>query len=295
MDYAVETKKQGTLTVLEKSRELFALLCKVVADDNLIPRYFKHSIGDPLTDHAREIAEQLAVANSIDLFDKEVQKERKMCQLSALRSIVRLLSALRVMYSVCQFGSEKMQILLTKTIEVQRLLKKWVDSDANRLGAALNIIKKDPIETNLFDKGITAKDLFNDAPKADFDALFQNAAANPIPTKHHETKQVVYVRAPDPVQPPPKVEEPELTREERIAKLLAGRQKFNIHSDGGDAPILGGKRSTSSKPVTQEEIAPTVEVAIGKTAADLGKPPSPIAPAEHEEAPPDTSPKEKVK
>ena len=239
MDFAVETKKQGTLTVLEKSRELFALIVKVAADDNLIPKYFKDSLGIPLVTHARNIYENLAVANSIDLFDKELGNKRRDFQILALYDVSKLLATLRIVYTLVQLSADKMQVLLTKTIEVKRLCAKWMESDKNRLGASLQIIAKDPIETNLFDKGITAKDLFNDTPRIDFDALYKAASSSPAPEKHFETGQTLYIPPPPTTTSIYRPESPPDTRsrEQRISDVLASRLNLSQRPEVPDAPI----------------------------------------------------------
>lgn len=114
----------ATLTVLEKSRELHILLSKVTADDNLLQKAFRFTIGEAVTDHSQDIYESLAVANSLDLYDKELTEERLKYQTQARRAVTKLLAALRVMYTISQMSSDKMKILIDKTIEVERLLER---------------------------------------------------------------------------------------------------------------------------------------------------------------------------
>jgi hypothetical protein len=265
MDFATEVKKQSTLTVLDKSRELFALIAKVEADDNLIPKYFKESLGIPIVTHARDIYENLAVANSIDLFDKDMYETRRKYQLQALYCVAKLLATLRIVYTLVQLSADKMQVLLTKTIEVKRLAAKWMESDKNRIGASLQIVAKDPIETNLFDKGITARDLFNDTPRVDFDAIYKAASSSPIPERHHETGQTFYIPPPTAPKTVYKNEAaPDTrTREQRIADMLAGRKLLDQRPEVADAPEGETVRVVQAKPLgtadPDNSIGPTIE------------------------------------
>ena len=287
MDFAVEIKKQGTLTVLEKSRELFALITKVVADDNLMPRYYKDTLGVPIVNHTRDVYENCAVANSIDLFDKDLYPERRNFQILAMRSIVKLLATLRILYTLVQLSADKMQVLLTKTIEVRRLINKWMESDKNRVGASLNIVQKDPIETNLFDKGITAKDLFSDAPRVDFDALYKAASCAPAPEKHHETGQPIYVPPP----PTPKsiykneAAPDTRTREQRIADMLAGRKLLDQRPEIPDTPQGAEAGIVSAKPLADPNSDSSFVPNLDGTGDELNASTASLLSAETDETP----------
>ena len=263
--------KKGELTVLEKSRELYALVAKVEADDNLIPRYYKDSLGIPIVTHARDIFENCSVANSINLFDQEAYPERRRHQLQALYSVAKLLATLRIVYTLAQLSADKMQVLLTKAIEVKRLCAKWMESDKNRIGASLQIVAKDPIETNLFDKGITAKDLFSDGPRVDFDAIYKAASNAPVPERHHETGQTFYIPPP----PAPKTTYQNVapadtrTREQRIADMLAGRRSLDERPTVADPPQRQTEGGVQAKPLGTSDPDNSIGPVVEPTATDV--------------------------
>lgn len=171
-------KPPSTLTVLEKSRELHILLSKVVVDENLLNKIFRYSVGKCVTDHSQDIYESLAVANSLDLYDKELTAERLRYQTQARRAVTKLIASLRVLYTISQMPADKMKILLDKTIEVERLLKKWIESDRNRVNSCLSIVKKDEIDTTIFKREVTAHELFAPSPHVDFDLLLKDSRRN---------------------------------------------------------------------------------------------------------------------
>ena len=193
MDTHNNIRPPATLTVLEKSRELHILLSKVTADDNLLQKTFRFTVGKAVTDHSQEIYECLAVANSLDLYDKELTQERLNYQTKAKRSVTKLLAALRVMYTISQMSSDKMKLLLDKTIEVERLLKKWIESDRNRVGASLGIVKKDDIDNSIFNNRITARDVFSPAPHVDFDILLKDSRNNLPPVVGGNKGRIQYI------------------------------------------------------------------------------------------------------
>ena len=173
------------LTVLERSRELHILLNQAVLDENVLPAIFRGTVGKCIIEHTQFIYENIAVANSLDLYDKDLAEERKALQIKCRREIVKLLAALRVMYTVTQLDGEKMHVFLTKAVEVERLLKKWMESDSARQGAALNILKKDKIDTSFFKHKITASEIMGTAPvRVDFDKLIKDVRAQ-APSSYH--------------------------------------------------------------------------------------------------------------
>lgn len=290
-------KPQSTLTVLERSRELHLLLCKVTLDDNLLPKVYRLIIGKPVTDHSQLIYESLAVANTLDLYDKDLTEKRKDYQLIARRELTKLLASLRIMYSISGMDSDKMKVLLDKTIEVERLLKKWMESDRTRIGTALNIVKKDVIDTHVLDKQITTSDLFETKTHVDFEALLKDARVQPPSTfVHHETGKPVFIPPADSL---PKAPVPEpiyvvKSEEERIEDLKKSRFSLDNlgkkpveppkHKDRADLaiptrepvvitvrdkPIIVPDNRIPPEPPREDAgdkpLAPTVEIVVGAT------------------------------
>lgn len=224
------TREKPTLTVLEKSRELHILLSKITLDDNFLAKAFRYSIGKPVTDHSQFIYESLAVANTLDLYDNELFPERKKNQVAALRELTKLLASVRILYSVGNFSSDKMLVLLNQIIEVERLLKKWIESDENRRGMALNVVKKDVIKTDLFTNKITARDLFDTGVHVSFDELIKDARSMPIQEKNEKPIFVPPASSlPKPSAPAPIVVK--MTDEERRADFMKSR--FDLNRVGG--------------------------------------------------------------
>ena len=212
-------KPASTLTVLTRACELRSLITKVVSDEGLLHPSFKDTLGQTLYRRATAIHELCAYANNLDLYDEEFSAIRKECQRQASGYVIKLMADLKVFYNIGNIDSAKMEILVKKCIEVQRLLKRWIESDGNRKNASLNIIKKDAIETHLFDKGITAGDLFGTKPKANFDDLLRQARDNPSNTLniHHETGKPFYIPPAD--NSIPKLEDIPLEKRPKIVKM----------------------------------------------------------------------------
>ena len=194
METLNRTREKPTLTVLEKSRELHIILSKVTLDENFLSKVFRFTIGKPITDHSQFIYETLAVANTLDLYNKELSEDRKKMQIAALRETTKLLASLRIMHSVGNIADDKMLLLLNSVVEVERMIRKWIESDENRLGMTLSVVKKDVVKTDLFTNKITSQDLFAPQVKASFDDLLKDARNMPVPGVNHETGETIVVR-----------------------------------------------------------------------------------------------------
>ena len=238
METNTETNRP-TLTVLEKARELHILLSRVILDENILPKVYRFFIGKPVTDHSQIIYESLTVANTLDLYDKDLTEERKKYQITARRELTKLLAALRIMYSISEMDSEKMRALLDKTIEVERLLKKWMESDRHRVGVALNIVKKDIVDTKVFDREISTRDLFEPKSHVDFDLLIKDVRNQGTTTPiHHATGRPVYIPPAEslntaPVPPPKYVVKSD---EQRVEEVKKSRFDLGNADAGVDTP-----------------------------------------------------------
>lgn len=231
----METKPRPApiLTVLERARELHILLSQVVLDENVLLRIYRDSVGKAVTDHSQLVYESICVANSLDLYDKDLSEERVRLQTLARREITRLLASLRVFYSITQTDSDKMSVLIQKTIEVERLLKKWMESDLARQGASLHILKRDKIDTSFMKHKITCADIMGTAPvRVDFDRLLADAKQN-APAKYHLDPEVPRYIPPADTLPKAPVPEPiikKMSEEDRIKMINEDIHRF-------DAPV----------------------------------------------------------
>ena len=224
------------LTVLERSRELHILLNQAVLDENVLPAIFRGTVGRCIVENTQFIYENIAVANSLDLYDKDLAEERRNLQIKCRREIVKLLAALRVMYTVTQLDGEKMHVFLTKAVEVERLLKKWMESDSARQGAALNILKKDKVDTSFFKHKITASEIMGTAPvRVDFDRLIKDVRAQAPSSYHLDADKPRYIPPADsfPKALTPEVKYVTMTDKEREDafrndKFLFGEKKEDL-------------------------------------------------------------------
>ena len=243
------------LTVLERSRELHILLTQAVLDENVLSRIYRDSVGRWITEHTKVIYENIAVANSLDLYDKDLAEERKNLQIAARREITKLLAMLRVFYTITQMDSEKMHVFLMKAIEVERLLKKWVESDAARQGASLHILKKDKIDTSFFKHQITAAEIMGTAPvRVDFDTLIKDVKAQAPSTYHLDSDKTRYIPPADSL---PKAQTPEtryvtMTDAERAAALK--NDTFLFGSDQKEVPIPPSRPGYVDKAVPAKDV-----------------------------------------
>jgi len=236
METTRDQRTPPTLTVLERSRELHILMQQATLDENVLSRVYRDTLGKCITDHTQYIYENIAVANSLDLYDKDLAEERKRLQTLCRRELVKLLAALRVLYTVTQMDSEKMSVFLTKSIEVERLLKKWMESDAARQGASLHILRKDKVDTSFFKHKITAAEIMGTAPvRVDFDSLIKDVRAQAPASYHLDPDKPRYIPPADslPKAPQEEVRYVKMSEEEREAalkndKFLFGQPKQEL-------------------------------------------------------------------
>ena len=254
------------LTVLERSRELHILLNQAVLDENVLPAIFRGTVGRCIVEHTQFIYENIAVANSLDLYDKDLAEERRSLQIKCRREIVKLLAALRVMYTVTQLDGEKMHVFLTKAVEVERLLKKWMESDSARQGAALNILKKDKVDTSFFKHKITASEIMGTAPvRVDFDRLIKDVRAQAPSSYHLDADKPRYIPPADslPKALTPEVKYVSMTDKEREDafrndKFLFGEKKEDLPPPR--RPTLADK-AVSAKDI-KVEILPVAPIIV---------------------------------
>ena len=302
METTRDQRTPPVLTVLERSRELHILLNQAVLDENILPAIFRGSIGRCIVDHTQFIYENIAVANSLDLYDKDLAEERKQLQIKCRREIVKLLAALRVLYTITQLDGEKMHIFLTKAVEVERLLKKWMESDSARQGAALTILKKDKIDTSFFKHKITASEIMGTAPvRVDFDSLMKDVRSTAPSSYHLDPEKPRYIPPADslPKSLPAEIKVVKMTDQEREDafrndKFLFGKPKEDLLAPKRQTfvdravtakdiklevipaePIVvpDDRDIPQPKPDPVEEaskpLAPTVEVTTGSTPDEL--------------------------
>lgn len=265
METHCNVKPPPTLTVIEKSRELHILLSKVIVDENLLNKIYRFSVGKCVTDHSQDVYEALTVANSLDLYDKELTQERLRYQTKARRSLTMLIASLRVLYTIADMAADKMKIILDKTIEVERLLKKWMESDRNRVRTSLNIVKKDEIDTTIFKNEITARDLFSPAPHVDFDLLLRDSR-NTIPPVVGATGRTPYIPPGECIQTkPPPVKYVVKSDQDRVNEIIRERYEFDkVEEPPKDMPIMDRPRSeyAVAAHIVPESTKPVVEVTV---------------------------------
>ena len=254
------------LTVLERSRELHILLNQAVLDENILPAIFRGTIGKCIIEHTQFIYENIAVANSLDLYDKDLAEERRNLQIKCRREIVKLLAALRVMYTVTQLDGEKMHIFLTKAVEVERLLKKWMESDSARQGAALNILKKDKVDTSFFKRKITASEIMGTAPvRVDFDSLMKDVRSQAPATFHLDADKPRYIPPADSLPKPltPEVKYVKMSDQEREDAIRNDQFLFGEKKEDLPTPrrLTYGDKAVSAKDI-KVEILPREPIVV---------------------------------
>ena len=274
------------LTVLERSRELHILLTQATLDENVLPKVFRDTVGRCITNHTEFIYENISVANSLDLYDKDLSEERKRLQVLCRREIVKLLAALRVLYTVTQLDSDKMHVFLMKAIEVERLLKKWMESDAARQGASLHILKKDKVDTSFFKKKITAADILGTAPvRVDFDSLIKDVRTQAPANYHLDPEKPRYIPPADSL---PKAPVPET----RYVKMTDDERKDSIRNDGfifHSSLNEGLDIPTPKRPTYSDKVVPARDVRVEIVPAEPI-----VVPDDRETPPPKVDPEEEM-
>ena len=242
------------LTVLERSRELHILLTQATLDENILSRVFRDTLGKCITDHSQFIYENIAVANSLDLYDKDLAEERRKLQIQCRREIVKLLASLRVMYTITQLDGEKMHVFLMKAVEVERLLKKWMESDAARQGASLHILKKDKVDTSFFKHKVTAAEIMGTAPvRVDFDSLMKDVRSQAPANYHLDPEKPRYIPPADslPKAITPEVKYVHMDEQERVDAFK--NDKF-LFGEAKEEPIAPKRPTYGDKAVPARDI-----------------------------------------
>ena len=284
METTRDQRTPPVLTVLERSRELHILMTQATLDENILPRVFRDTIGKCITNHTEFIYENIAVANSLDLYDKELAEERKKLQTLCRREIVKLLASLRVMYTVTQLDSDKMHVFLMKAVEVERLLKKWMESDAARQGASLHILRKDKVDTSFFKHKITAAEIMGTAPvRVDFDSLIKDVRSQAPANYHLDPEKPRYIPPADslPKAPAGEVRFVKMSDQERIEAIKNDKFLFEDKKKELPAPKrLGYADKAVSARDVKVEILPAEPI---------------ILPDDRDEPPPKVDPEEEAK
>ena len=245
------------LTVLERSRELHILLTQATLDENVLPRVFRDTVGKNLTNHSNTIYENISVANSLDLYDRELAEERKRLQILCRREIVKLLASLRVLYNITQMA---------------------------RQGASLHILKKDKIDTSFFKHKITAAEIMGTAPvRVDFDSLIKDVRANAPASYHLDPDKPRYIPPADSLPKPtlPEVKYVKMDESERIDAIKNDKFLFGPPKEDIPPPM---------RPTLADKAVPARDVRV----EILPKEPI-VVPDDRETPPPKVDPEEEAK
>lgn len=184
--------------------------------------------------------------------------------------------------------ADKMKILLDRTIEVERLLKKWIESDRNRVSSCLNIVKKDEIDTTIFKREVTAHELFAPSPHVDFDTLLKDSRRNLPPVVG--ANRTPYIPPGETIQTqPPPVKYVVKSDEDRIKEIEKGIFDLGqLHTKPPPMPMSDRPKHETAVAarIIPETTKPTVEVTVRDkpiVVPDNRLPPPPPIPTKEEQ------------
>ncbi len=125
-------RSEGQLTVLVKANDLATYTIKICSNEENFPKRYRWCITDKLVDSALEINNNIVMANSVRVLDKEDAALRKKFQNKAIAASYALLSMVDIAYRTFGIKSSRIEHWTGLVLEVQNYLRNWKKSDAER-------------------------------------------------------------------------------------------------------------------------------------------------------------------
>jgi len=125
-------RTQGKLEVLTKARRLKAYTLQICTNEQHFPKRYRWCITNNIVQEVVEICRKIVRANSVKV-ENSVDKERRLLfQKEAYELTEVLLEDIDTAYMFFHLTTKRVEFWTTEVMELQKLLKGWMRSDAER-------------------------------------------------------------------------------------------------------------------------------------------------------------------
>lgn len=129
----VKSKRgEGTLLVVTKANELAVYTIHICSNENSFPKRYRWCITSKIVDAAMDTNNTINMANSVYVKSCADLELRKNYQTRALAATYALLSMIDIAYRTFGIETARVKYWTSLVVEVQRLLRSWRKSDAER-------------------------------------------------------------------------------------------------------------------------------------------------------------------
>ena len=121
------------MEVQTKAYELSAYTIRETGKEKVIPKHHRWAIGNRLNDIAFSLVSHIDMANTMRLDNSLEREQRFLEQRLALGDTFKILTGIHIVYSLSKFDMDKMKYWIGSVIEIQELLRGWIESDRKRV------------------------------------------------------------------------------------------------------------------------------------------------------------------
>lgn len=132
MSVVKNKRTESRLEVITKARELAAYTIKICSNEKNFPKRYRWCITSKIVDSAIDMNTLINKANSIYVKTDDDFNQRREYQVAAMSETYGLLTMMDVAYYTFGMDSKRIDHWTGLVIEVQKLLRKWRDSDFDR-------------------------------------------------------------------------------------------------------------------------------------------------------------------
>lgn len=123
-------RKEEANPVLEKSRDLYAYMLKLMSDQQIMDKAYRPSLAKSITSQAQAICHCISAANAMALFGKNARaRKRLLLQLDSVDGIQMIIADLYVLYRIGTIGQERIVKAMQKVVDLDRSIKEWIKED----------------------------------------------------------------------------------------------------------------------------------------------------------------------
>ena len=132
MSVVASQRTESDLAVIIKARELAVYTIKIASNEKNFPKRYRWCITNKIIDSVIDINKYINKGNAIFVKGAEDFNIRRNMQVNAMAETYSLLAMMDIAYALFNVDSDRVDYWTGLVIELQRLIKKWRDSDYER-------------------------------------------------------------------------------------------------------------------------------------------------------------------
>lgn len=125
-------RTHGKLEALTKARSLKTYTIAICTNEKNFPKRYRWCITNNIVNETTEICRKIVRANSVKVENESDKNRRLQYQKEAYELTEVLLEDIDTAYAFFRLSSNRIEFWVSEVMELQKLLKGWMRSDAER-------------------------------------------------------------------------------------------------------------------------------------------------------------------